>query len=293
MLCYSNKIISHQPLFLMKPLPVIMQACFRNRVIILQRLIRLLSMSGLVLLQSCQYNTEAESERTEKAKKRAESASFNIQLGMGYLKQGNMPRAKKKLLLALEAEPDSLEAVGSMAYYNEKTNNLDEAQKYYLKAIALSHNQGAQLNNYGTFLCRTGKYAEAETYFLKAVNDNNYLNTAGAYENAGLCAEAIPDIDKAVTYFSKALDQDPRRSQSLYELATIELKKDNPEKALDYLQKYQELTLTDRILASLAEESARKSGKADLEAFYKMRISKLHPAVDDSGEKNEYDSSNG
>jgi len=262
-------------------------------VIILSRSIRLLSVLGLALLQSCQYNAEATAEKVEKSQKRDEVTSLNIQLGMGYLKQGDMPRAKRKLLMALESEPQSVEATGAMAYYLEKTGDLPQAKKYYQKAIALSQNQGAQLNNYGTFLCRTGSYAEADTYFMKAVVDSNYVNTAGAYENAGLCATEIPDIDKAEAYFVKALEQDPRRNQSLFEVATIEIKKENPEKALTFLQKYQELALNDKTLLNLAAEAARAANKPDVEAYYKQRLGKLDQLADESGEKNEYDSSNG
>src|SRR5580704_10911769 len=96
------------------------------------------------------------------------AAAFNVQLGMGYLKQGDRPRAKKKLLIAMQQAPDSSDVNAAMAYYYEQTNELDQARKYYLKALSLSSNAGAQLNNYGTFLCRQGQYKEAELYFLKA-----------------------------------------------------------------------------------------------------------------------------
>ncbi|MGQ3891044.1 type IV pilus biogenesis/stability protein PilW [Legionella sp. CNM-4043-24] len=259
----------------------------------LLRSMRLLPVLGLVLLQACQYNAEAKAEKIEKAQKRDATTSLNIQMGMGYLKQGDMPRAKRKLLTALELEPYSVEATSAMAYYLETTGNIPEAKTYYLKALALSKNQGAQLNNYGTFLCRTGHYQEAETYFLKAVNDPNYVNTAAAYENAGLCATEVPDIQKAEQYFVKALEQDPRRNQSLYEVANIEMKQDHPDKALMYLQKYQELSLNDKTLLNLAVKAAQAENKPEVEAFYKLRLSKLNQLTDETGEKNEYDSSNG
>jgi type IV pilus assembly protein PilF len=150
-------------------------------------------------LQACQHTktkVEPQNPKTDLSK----AASFNIQLGMGYLKQGDRPRAKKKLLSALKQAPESPDVNAAMAYYFEKTDEMDQAQKYYLKALSLSKNSGAQLNNYGTFLCRQAKYEKAESYFLKAVKDEQYINTAGAYENAGLCALAIPDNDKAKLY---------------------------------------------------------------------------------------------
>ena len=117
-------------------------------------------------------------------------------MGLGYLKQGDRPRAKKKLLTALEQEPTSPDVNSAIAYYFEQTKELKQAEKYYLKALSLAGNSGAQLNNYGTFLCRQGDYKKAENYFLKAVKDVQYVNTAGAYENAGLCALSDPMMIK-------------------------------------------------------------------------------------------------
>lgn len=176
-------------------------------------------------LQGCRYSVNDDSPNTN-ILNRSKAASYNVQLGLGYLKQGDRPRAKSKLLKALKQEPSSADVNAAIAYYFEKTHEYNEANKYYLKAIALSLNAGSQLNNYGAFLCRQKNYQLAEHYFLKAVKDMQYLNTSGAYENAGLCALEIPDFHKAKLYFTMALNQDPSRRESLNELA--KLKKNRP-----------------------------------------------------------------
>lgn len=156
--------------------------------------------------------------------KQNDAAIYNTQLGLAYLKQEDRIRAKRKLLTALDLAPNSADVNAAMAYFLEKTGNLKEARNFYKKALSLAPKNGAQLNNYGSYLCRQGKYKEAENYFLNAVQDVNYVNTAGAYENAGLCAAALPDYKKAKKYFKKAIEHDPNRKQSVYELAKIELK---------------------------------------------------------------------
>ena len=253
----------------------------------------LLPLLGVLFLPACQYKAELKAEKDIQTKKRDDASAYNIQLGMGYLKQGDSPRAKRKFLTALQQAPDSPDVNGAIAYYFEKTGDITEAKKYYHKAMSLAPTSGSQLNNYGTFLCRTGQFAQSEVYFLKAVKDEKYVNTAGAYENAGLCAEAIPDYAKAETYFLKALEQDSRRSQSLYELASIEIKQNQEEKALDYLQKHQDLVLGDQVLLGLALETAHKAGKTDLEAMYRVRIASFKDLTGNAGEKNEYNSNNG
>lgn len=253
--------------------------------------LRLWFLLCLFVMTSCQYNAEEKAEKAEKTQKRGDAVSYNIQLGMGYLRQGDAPRAKRKFLNAIELGADSPDANGAMAYFLEKTGDIKEATAYYRKALALAPNSGAQLNNYGTFLCRAGKYQEAEIYFLKSVKDSTYVNSAGAWENAGLCASAIPDYAKAETYFLRALGQDSHRRQSLAELVSIELKKNNSEQALAYVTKYQEIVLNDPNLLALAITAASKAQKTEVEADYKERLDRLNNTTD-SGVKNEYDNNN-
>lgn len=256
--------------------------------IIVLSLCRLLPFLVLFLLQACQYGNAINTANLTQKNKQNSAAAYNTQLGLAYLKQGDRPRAKRKLINALTLAPNSAEANVAMAYYLEKTDDIEEAEEYYRKALAITPKNGAQLNNYGAFLCRRGKYQEADNYFIKAIKDPQYLHRAGAYENAGLCAAAIPNYYKAKRYFIKALKQDPQRKQALYELASIELKQKEAQKALMYLQQYPALSLNDIALLKLAEEAARQAGKRVIANDYEQRLRKLNNFTDSTGAKNEY-----
>ncbi|MBA3535502.1 MAG: type IV pilus biogenesis/stability protein PilW [Tatlockia sp.] len=235
-------------------------------------LLRFLLCLSLLLLQACQQKNTLNSERMLLAQKQNDAAVYNTQLGLAYLKQEDRSRAKRKLLTALDLAPDSADVNAAMAYFLENTGDLKEARNYYRKALSLAPKKGAQLNNYGSYLCRLGNYQEAEGYFLSAVKDVHYVNTAGAYENAGLCAAAIPDYQKATRYFIKALEQDPRRQQSLYELVKIELKQHQVQKAFVHMKQYPKLTLNDPALLALATEVSHRLGKTEDEREYEARI---------------------
>lgn len=171
----------------------------------------------------------------------ARASHINVQLGLGYLQKGQTTRAKQKLLLALKQAPKSAEANDAMAYFLEATGEKEDADKYYQRAIKLSNNQGAPLNNYGTFLCREGKYKLADSYFRRAVKDKDYVNLADAYENAGLCALQLPNYKRAEFYFKQALAKDPERPNSLLELAEISYRKGQNKNAEKYLNRYRHL----------------------------------------------------
>lgn len=232
-------------------------------------------LSCLLLLQACQFHKEAEEEKAASLTKLNNAASYNTQLGLAYLKQGDKPRAKRKLLLALSQAPHSPNANAAMAYLMESMGDEAEAERYYQKALQASPTSGAQLNNFGAFLCRKGKNKEAEHYFMRAVQDKEYINSASAYENAGLCALSSSENAKAERFFSKALEHDPNRIQSLYELITMQIKQEQIPQALEAITKYQNLVLTDRTLLSLAIDVANRAGKLDLEVEYKKRLDQL------------------
>lgn len=212
-------------------------------------------LSGVCLLQACQNMAPIE--------KRREASSFNLQLGMAYLKQGDSPRAKRKLLKALALDPNSTAANSALGYYFEKTADMAKAEQFYHRALVLAQDSGEALNNYGTFLCRLGRYRESVIYFQRAVNDVNYINTAAANENAGLCLAAIPDYPAAESYFKKALAQDPHRKQALYELISLGLKQKQPAKALKYLQTYYDPASTRQTLLAFRLRAAHITGETN------------------------------
>lgn len=265
--------------------------------IVLKR-IKIITIMSLLLLQSCQMNSQAKEERDTKSRNLSNAASYNAQLGLNYLKQGDRARAKRKLYAALEQDPNSTEVNSALAYYFEQSGEMAQAKSFYLKAMSLAPGAGAQLNNYGTFLCRQGDYAQSIVYFIKAIKDNKYVHTAGAYENAGLCSQAVPDIENSRKFFIKALEHDPSKKQSFYELLKIEEKQGNIKQALELIDKYPQFAKDESILA-YAKGLAEKSGDTVLQNLYQLKLQQLKhdqgykQYSDNSGVDNEYNSDNG
>ena len=196
----------------------------------------LTTITSIILLFGCKSIPDNENPNTEKA------AKINSRLGMAYLERHDVQRAKSKFLLALEQAPKLPEMWYSMAYFLEATGNKESANQYYLKAIALAPRRGDVLNNYGTFLCRNGKNNQAIAYFLKATRDSQYLDIAGAYENAGLCSEKAKQNRVAKTFFIKALAEDGRRPTSLIELAELYYKEGKSKDSKKTLKQFLEIS---------------------------------------------------
>ncbi len=171
--------------------------------------IKILLIAAMLNMGACSMKNSAKD--TEAMNRKIHTARINAQLGIAYLEKNDVERAKQKLLLSLDQAPNIPEPWYSMAYFLEATGNTKEAKTYYLKAIALAPAQGEAKNNYGTYLCRAGQYQAAIQQFLLAAREPTYLSPAAAFENAGLCAQKIPDNNLAITYFQQAVKRDPSR----------------------------------------------------------------------------------
>ena len=121
------------------------------------------------------------------------AANTNVQLGLAYLQKGLYSASKQSLLTAIQDDSHIAAVWYGMGYYLEKTGNQAAANQYYQYAISVEPHSGSAKNNYGNFLCRAGKYQAAIHEFILATRERDYLNTANAYKNAGICALKIPD----------------------------------------------------------------------------------------------------
>lgn len=192
------------------------------------------------LLSGCASNQTAQSSASANTNN-ISAADINAQLGIAYLGRGDVGRAKEKLLLAQSQAPNNPVVWYAMGYFNEKTGDMAQANRNYLKAIKIAPNDGSAQNNYGTFLCRHGQYQPAISHFMIAIKDPNYLPVGEAYENAGLCALKIPNQALAQQYFIKALQYNPRLPKSLIHMAEMSYNQGNYRAAAGYLQRFHSL----------------------------------------------------
>ncbi len=166
------------------------------------------------------------------------AAAINAQLGVGYLQEGDIERAKTKLLMAQKQDSRSSVVAASMAYYYDTIGNPKEATYYYRRAYSLAAEKGDAANNYGVFLCKQKNYTAAYAYFQKAIDDPNYVSTAQTYENLGLCHLEQNDTAAAKDYFLKALRIDPKLATSLLQMAQMSVNTKDWGSAENYLINY-------------------------------------------------------
>lgn len=210
-------------------------------------------------LSACSsLSTEKESRQDKRI------ADTNIQLAVAYMRTGDYDTALVKLHKALEADPDSATANGTLAILYETIGENQLAEKHFKRALYLSPKDPQTHNNYGQYLCRQGEYTQALEQFKLAASEPLYPGIAASLTNAGICAGKIPDAKQEEAYFRKALEHDKTFSYALLQMANLMLTQEKYLVARAYIQRFdgvsaptaESLWLGVRIESALGDMSA-------------------------------------
>lgn len=204
----------------------------------------------------------------------ADALHYTLQLGYGYLENGQYDVALEKFQRALELDKASSEAYLGMAETYARIGQRAKAEEYYRRAIALAKNPGAAHNNYGAFLCAQGKARAAESEFLAALADPTYKTPAFAYTNAAICIRKLPDLAKAKAYLDQAIEIDPRFAQAWRERASVAFEEGQYAAARAYLDRYHQLSAPGRDSLSLAYRIELAAGNTAAAEHLAVRMKK-------------------
>lgn len=192
----------------------------------------LLGLAGCVTTSSRPEPPPASSE---------EAAQYNLQLGISYLRQNNLPAARDKLERALEQEPGLATAHAALGVVFERLEDPAGAERHYRRAVDLEPNDPDNLNALAVFTCsRKQKPEDALKLFDRAIQiplSVKNANRAMLYTNAGTCAKRV-DLARSEAYLRGALAQDPRFPDALYQLADVSLEQGNALQARGFIERY-------------------------------------------------------
>ena len=170
------------------------------------------------------------------------AAKANTQLGIEYLREGNYEMSRIKLEKALELAPDYAGAHEAIAVLYGRVGDDALADKHYRRALELEPDSAQNHNNYGQFLCAQKRYKEAEKEFMVAANDPFYAVPSLPLTNAGMCAELVPDLEKAERFYRQALERNQNFAPALLQMARLSYENGNYISARGYLQRYQQVS---------------------------------------------------
>lgn len=167
-----------------------------------------------------------------------DAAQANLNLGIGYLRQGRPELAVERLERALDQNPRLAAAHSTLALAYDQLGDPDSAEEHYRRAARLQPSDPNVANGYAVFLCRQNRWHEAEPFFRRAASNPTYPTPAAALTNAGLCASSAGEAERAEEYFREALARDPRFPDALAALMDLSYRQQNYLQARAFMQRY-------------------------------------------------------
>jgi len=157
--------------------------------------------------------------------------------GVQLLRNGKNLEAVKTLQAAVQEDPQFALAYSRLAETDSALGYDSDAEKYSRKAVELSQQLPLAERylieaNHARIMKDNKKAIEAYENLAKTFPDNADVE----YTLGNLYVEK-GDYDKARSQFSKILNSDPKNIKALWQMGVVEIMKDNPQAALDPLNK--------------------------------------------------------
>jgi type IV pilus assembly protein PilF len=180
-----------------------------------------LTLVALAMLSLVACAATVRQERKDK-----DAASYNTQLGVEYMRQGDLARAKEKLDRAVSQDPQNPDAHSARAMLFERMGERSKADAEFHAALRLAPHDPQVINSYAVYLCSSGRTDEGVKSFLEAAHNPLYRTPEAAYTNAGVCQRTAKHDDEAAVNFNRALQLRPDYAEAAFQLATLQFEHD-------------------------------------------------------------------
>jgi type IV pilus assembly protein PilF len=220
-------------------------------------------------------------EKSEKSARKA--AETNTALGLNYMERGQYEIALEKLKRAIAHDKTYAPAHTMLGVLYETIGKTEEAGIEYKKAVHYAPADGDVNNNYGAYLCGIGKREEAEKYFIIAVDDPFYTTPAIALSNAGSCALARGDVDKAETFLRQSLRYDDKLGAALLPMSEVSYLQGSYLRARAFLQRYEAVGANDEESLYLGYRIESKLGDEESAERYRIELLERYPGSMQAG----------
>lgn len=229
------------------------------------------------LLAGCVTTGNVDPMKTSKGREEARDAY--VQLGIGYLQQGETERAKVPLKKALELDSSNADAHAALALVFQIEMEPKLADEHFRKAISQRRDDARLLNNYGSFLFEQKRYQEAMERYTQAAQDNLYPERSRIFENLGLTALQLQQREQAKAYFERSLRLNSRQPRALMEMALLSFEDKQFVPARSYYESYLLLAPHDARSLLLGVRLAKVFEERDNAASLGLQLKRLYPGT--------------
>lgn len=160
------------------------------------------------------------------------NAEVHYILGLSYLQEQNPTLALKDFLLAEQIDPADARIQSALAQAYQLKKAFPEAEKHYLRSLALTRNDPHVENNLAALYLDMGRWEDAIRLFRKAAANLLFTHPEVALSGAGFGHFQLGQYPQAITAYEQALAHNPRYSLGRLRLGEALFAIDQPEKAI-------------------------------------------------------------
>lgn len=242
-------------------------------------MIRTALLLGICLMVSSCVNEPTNQPKNKQLAK--ELAQRHLDLGVGYLRNGDLPRAKEKLNKALAIDPKNGMAHSAMGLVFATEGENELAEQYFKRAVRYDPDSARVRNRYGAFLFAEKRYHEAVEQLSKASENRFYENRSNVFENLGVAYYRIGDVENADYAFKRAIRLNAEQPRALLELGDIRFEQRNYVEARDLLLRHTQIANRSPKSLWLCIRVARIFDNNDDEASCVVALEGIFPGSDE------------
>lgn len=229
--------------------------------------------SSLLGIAGCVSTTDKPLSKPEPER----AAEINLEIGLDYLRKGNLAEAKEKIDRSLAQNPRNSKAHLTAGMLYERLAQSDKAETHFAKAVQLDPENPEIKNTYGAYLCQRGKYDRGEKLALEAAGNPLYRTPEIAYLNAANCARNDGDLKRTEQSLRKALAVRPKFGEALFQMADLAYMQTDYLRARGFLERYLEVGRTNAASLWLAVRIERGLGNTVAARDYAERLKLEYP----------------
>lgn len=240
-----------------------------------------ITLLGMVMLALGACVTTKDSRFTKKADPEKAANSY-VALGLGYMGNGDLIMARKKIERAITVNPESAAAHTAMAMYWLERGEPSLAGKEFKVAHDLDDEHAPTNYQYGRFLLLEENEEEGCELIELAANDVNFEARVSAFEDLGICLKHFGNTSKAIDAFEKAWSLDEKSTISMLELSKIFIERNKLRYASRWFKRFEATIRENNIEHSagslfVGSQLARAKRDRNALASYGFKLKKRFP----------------
>lgn len=232
------------------------------------------SLLLVLLISGCANNSPRNKESSGVP---SEIVQRQLDLGMGYLRNGDYQRAKMNLNRALDIDSKSAAVHAAFGLLFQLEGEKRLAEQYFDAAIKYDPDSAQARNSYGAFLFSEKRYPEAIEQLTQAANNRFYNNRPMVFENLGVAYMQIGDKEQADYAFTRAVQLNPEQPRALLELANIRFDEQDYTAAQELYRRHTKVSSRSPKTLLLCVKLARIFGRSDEQASCAEALEGIFP----------------